>query len=275
LGYNSKAFQLIVESIAEVGLKRPITVTQSNSKKFQGKFDLVCGQGRIEAFIALGESEIPAVVVQATEDEALLMSLVENLARRQHKPLELLQNIGALKKRGYSIKLIAKKTGLSYDYVKSICHLLSNGEERLLTAVETGKIPISVATAIAETDEEGAQEALAEAYQSGLLRGKKLLTAKKLVEQRRLRGKELRQSRTLYSTARTSSHDLVRAYEREADRLRLIIKKAEITQSRLLFIVEAVRSLLTDENFITLLRAEKLETMPKPLADLVAERGAN
>ena len=69
-----------------------------------------------------------------------------------------------------------------------------------------------------------------------------------------------------------SSEALVRAYEREADRQRLMIKKAEVTQNRLLFVVEAMRQLLTDTNFVTLLRAEGLETMPRPLADLIAAR---
>ena len=71
-----------------------------------------------------------------------------------------------------------------------------------------------------------------------------------------------------------SSNALVRAYQKEADRQRLMIKRAEVTQNRLLFIVEAMRTLLADENFVTLLRAEGLETMPRPLADLIVARGA-
>ena len=190
------------------------------------------------------------------------MSLVENLARRQHRPLELLHDIGELGKRGYSEKEIAAKTGLSYVYVHSICHLLEEGEERLLTAVESGQIPVSVAIDIAEADEEGAQEALAQAYQDGLLRGKKLLIAKRLVEQRQRRGKSAYPRGTGAARSRISSEALVRAYEREADRQRLMIKKAEVAQNRLLFVVEAMRQLLADENFLTLLRAEGLATMP-------------
>ena len=71
-----------------------------------------------------------------------------------------------------------------------------------------------------------------------------------------------------------SSEALVRAYQKEADRQRLMIKRAEVTQDRLLFIVEAMRSLLADDNFVTLLRAEGLKTMPRPLADLVVVKGA-
>ncbi|MAF50258.1 MAG: chromosome partitioning protein ParB [Rhodospirillaceae bacterium] len=270
---NQKAFRLIIDSIASVGLKKPITVALREKKNSDTPYDLVCGQGRLEAFKSLGESEIPAIVIDVAEEEALVMSLVENLARRQHQPLELLHDIGVLKKRRYSDRTIAKKTGLSYEYVHAICHLLEEGEERLLAAVESGQIPVSVAIDIAEADEEGVQEALADAYQSGHLRGKKLLIAKKLVERRHKLGKALKPGGSEAGRIRVSSENLVRAYEREADRQRLIIKKAEITQNRLLFIVEAARKLLADENFTTLLRAEGLETMPRPLADLVTERG--
>ena len=271
---NKKAFRQIVDSISKVGLKKPITVSPHNDGESDTPFKLVCGQGRLEAFVALGEREIPAIVVDVNEEESLIMSLVENLARRQHRPLELLHDIGELGKRGCSDREIAKKTGLSYEYVHSIRHLLEEGEERLLTAVETGQIPASVAVDIAEADEEGVQEALAQAYQEGLLRGKKLLVARRLVEQRQRRGKAVRRGAPQQSRSYMSSEALVRAYEREADRQRLMIKKAEVTQNRLLFVVEAMRQLLGDQNFVTLLRAEGLATMPRPLADLVAARDA-
>jgi ParB family chromosome partitioning protein len=38
-----------------------------------------------------------------------------------------------------------------------------------------------------------------------------------------------------------------------------------VTQNRLLFVVEAIRSLRTDEHFVTLLRAEGLDSMPEYL----------
>jgi len=271
---NKKTFRQIVDSISKVGLKKPITVSRYENADGEAPYKLVCGQGRLEAFILLGEYEIPTIVVDVSEEDSLIMSVVENLARRQHRPLELLQDIGELGKRGYSDKEIAAKTGLSHEYVHSMRHLIEEGEERLLTAVESGQIPVSVAIDIAEADEEGAQEALAQAYQEGLLRGKKLLIAKRLVEQRRRGGKAVHPTGSGATRSRISSEALVRAYEREADRQRLMIKKAEVAQNRLLFVVEAMRQLLADENFVTLLRAEGLATMPRPLADLVAARDA-
>ena len=266
---NKATFSQIVDSISKIGLKKPITVNRSPNGADPANYHLVCGQGRLEAFIQLGEREIPAIVVDVSEEDSLVMSLVENLARRKHLPMELLQDIGELAKRGNSDPEIAAKTGLSYEYVHSIRHLLEEGEERLLSAVETGKIPLSVAIDIAEADEEGVQEALADAYQNGFLRGKKLLVAKRLVEQRQRRGKAIRRGPSTATRPTMSSETLVRVYEREVQRQRIIIRRAEVTQNRLLFIVQAIRQLLADENFLTLLRAESLETMPRPLADLV------
>ena len=143
---NKKIFNELVTSIAHLGLKKPITVS---ARPDQSGYDLVCGQGRLEAFIALGQTEIPAVVLEASEEDCFVMSLVENLARRHHSPIELMREIGALRKRGYSITEIAAKTDFSDEYVNAICYLLDHGEERLLAGIERGVIPTSVAMEIA------------------------------------------------------------------------------------------------------------------------------
>jgi len=267
---NQKIFQQIVDSISKVGLKRPITVFENEQRDHEAKkYKLICGQGRLEALVFLGQQKIPAIIKDTSDEDSLIMSLVENLARRRHQPLELLESIHELVRRGYSERDIADKIGLSRKYVQMIRLLLDEGEERLLSAVESGQIPISVAIDIAEADDGGVQEALAQAYQDGLLRGKKLLGAKRLVEQRRLRGRELQASGGQNKLRkRMSSSELVRAYEHEVEKQRLMIKKAEITQHRLLFIVEAIKQLSADENYLNLLRAEGLDTMPKPLANL-------
>ena len=125
---NKRVFRQIVNSISKVGLKKPITVSRSENGSENRSYELVCGQGRLEAFISLGEPEIPAIVVDVTEEDRLIMSLVENLARRQHRSLELLHDIGELRKRGYSDKEITAKTGLPHAYVRTIGHLLEEGE---------------------------------------------------------------------------------------------------------------------------------------------------
>src|SRR3546814_920496 len=76
-------------------------------------------------------------------------------------------------------------------------------------------------------------------------------------------------------TKRPTADDLLRVYQREADKQRLLARKADFTQARLLFIVEAMKDLLADEGFTTLLRAEGLATMPQALAARIAGRHGN
>lgn len=65
----------------------------------------------------------------------------------------------------------------------------------------------------------------------------------------------------------------MKVYQREVDRKRLLTRKADAVSNRMLFVTEALRELLQDEHFSTLLRAEGLTTLPKPLAGLMAEKG--
>lgn len=273
---NPRTFADMVENIAKIGLKRPITVTRRIDTDPQ-EYDLVCGQGRLEAFIELKQKAIPAIVIDADESDCLVMSLVENCARRQHRPIDLMREIGTLRERGYNDRQISDKIGVSPDYVGMIAGLLERGEERLVTAVETGLLPLNLAIDISKTDAEGAQRALMDAYTQKKLRGKKLAAARRLIEQREARGKKIhpkQYGRDGRNRRPLTSEALVRAYQKEADRQKLLIKKAELTQGRLLFICQAFRTLLEDDHFVTLLRAEGLETMPGYLRESLTEGAA-
>jgi ParB family transcriptional regulator, chromosome partitioning protein len=236
--------------------------------------DLVCGQGRIEAFIQLGQTEIPAIVIEAEETDCLVMSLVENCARRQHRAIDLLQDISTLRGRGYSDREIAPKIGVSVEYIHMIGTLLETGEERLVTAVEAGILPLNMAIEIAKSSDEDVQHALTQAYTEKKLRGKKLVAVRRIIEQRRRSGKHIHDSRFGRRDGAKrplTGESIIRVYRQEADRQKLLVKKAEVTQSRLLFIVEAIRELRDDENFANLLKAERLDTMPAFLEQRIAD----
>ena len=176
---NRRNFEEIVENISRVGLKRPITVSRRSGTD-PVEYDLVCGQGRLEAFVQLAQSTIPAIVINADEHECLVMSLVENCARRQHKAIDLMREIGTLRKRGYNDRQIGDKIGVSSEYVNMIAGLLDRGEERLVSAVEIGTLPLNLAIDISRASDENAQRALVEAYTEKKLRGKKLAAVLRL-----------------------------------------------------------------------------------------------
>jgi ParB family chromosome partitioning protein len=143
---SQAGFKELVTSIANLGLKKPITVS---NRARPGPYELVCGEGRIEAFAVLGQKEIPAIVVDAPTEDCLLMSLIENIARRRHSPLELLSEIGRLTEH-YGTNEIAAKLDLRPEYVRAVCYLIKHGEERLLSAVERGVVPPTLAIEMAK-----------------------------------------------------------------------------------------------------------------------------
>src|SRR6204780_1672994 len=111
---NKAKFELIVDSIKKLGLKKPIQVSRRAADEgSEPGYDLVCGQGRIEACMALGYKEIPAIVVEISKEDRLLRSLVENMARRFPKPLDLIREIERLKTQGYSNVEIGIKLDIS------------------------------------------------------------------------------------------------------------------------------------------------------------------
>jgi ParB family chromosome partitioning protein len=268
-----KKFTQIVGNIAKLGLKKPITVTHAGGNNGDARYDLVCGQGRLEAYIALGQAEIPAIVVEAPKEDLMLMGLAENLARRKHSTIELVREIGHLKDRGYTHAEIARKTDLNTSYVRAILQLLAKGEERLLQAVEKGQLPVNVAITIATSDDKAVQRALQEAYERNDLRGKKLIRARRLIEARRAKGKASHGGRSRAADRHDlTSNDLLKTYNAEAMKQKVTIQKAKISETRLMFSVAAVKQLFQDDHFVTLLRAEGLDTLPQYLADQVESR---
>ena len=262
---NEKIFAEIVESIRTVGLKKPISVTQNVNSNLP--YQLICGEGRIKAFKQLGATEIPARIIDVDKEEALIMSLVENIARKQHRALEFLGCIERLSDLGYDRHVIAKKTGLVPEYIQGIITLLKNGEERLLYAVEHKRIPLSVALTIANTKDNNLdlQLALQEAYESGELKGQQLLQAKKVIERRQLAGRGIGGWNHSTKCQKVSANDIVKTYQKIVEKKQNIVKKAEQNQQRLNFILGALIQLRKDEHFATLLRAESLDTLPRYL----------
>ena len=268
---DKKKFEQIVQSIRNLGLKKPIQVSLRAKDEEEGPgYDLVCGQGRIEAFTALGFKEIPAIVVEISKADRLLRSLVENMARRNPAPLELINEIMRLQSRGYGIKEIASKLDVDYHTISGLITLKEAGEERLLEAALKERVPLGVAMEIAKAENVEMQRELLKAYEAKQLNHFSIRAVKKLMEQRQFFGKQRDSAGRNPRKNRTSADSLVNAYRRESQRQKLMVKKARFCETRLLFVITAFSKLMADANFENLLKAESLPTMPKQLGEKVA-----
>jgi len=81
-GRSRRVHREIIESVEAVGLKRPITVSRRKAANGETRYDLICGEGRIEAFQALGQTQIPAIILELSEEDCLVRSIVENVGSR-------------------------------------------------------------------------------------------------------------------------------------------------------------------------------------------------
>lgn len=259
---SRKKFQDIVTSIRDSGLKKPIKVSVSDAN--DGTYDLVYGQGRMEACLTLGHDTIPAIVVNVPREDRLLMSLVENIARRHPRAGDVMREILRLKAEGDSQTEIARKMGFSDATICCYLTLYEAGEERLLDAALTDKIPVGVAVEIARVGDVDDQRALHAAYERGDLGKRSIRSIKKVIDQRRHLGKG---RNTGKRKPQATAEAMLLTLRRDAEKKRAMVKKATTCENRLTLIVSALRLLLSDEDFRNLLRAEKLVTLPEFLAE--------
>ena len=98
---NKHKFNENIRSIKDVGLLKPIVVNERNHEK-NGHYELVCGQGRYLAYKSLGYDEIPAEVVNCSQKDAYLYSLVDNIARVPPGTMWFANEVKRMKDSGFS-----------------------------------------------------------------------------------------------------------------------------------------------------------------------------
>jgi ParB/RepB/Spo0J family partition protein len=106
----------LVDSLKEKGILEPVL-----ARPVGGRYELVVGSRRFEAAKIVGMKRIPAVVRPMTDEEAIIVSLVENIQRRDIEPEEEYDAIDSLRKvnpRAYgTVEQLAKAIGKSRRYV--------------------------------------------------------------------------------------------------------------------------------------------------------------
>jgi len=122
----------LVESIREKGIIEPIIV-----RRVGDEYQIIAGERRFRAFLESGreEKEIPCVVIQADDRQALEISLVENLQRKDLNIWEESEIFRRMSEElGYTINEISKRIGKSIGYVseiRSISKLPQEAKEKL------------------------------------------------------------------------------------------------------------------------------------------------
>ena len=82
--FDGEALEELADSIREHGVIQPLTVRKLSS----GYYQIIAGERRWRAARMAGLTEIPAVVIEADDQKAAELALVENLQREDLNPME-------------------------------------------------------------------------------------------------------------------------------------------------------------------------------------------
>ena len=81
--FEEEALEELAESIRQFGVLQPILVQKKN-----GRYEIIAGERRWRASRKAGLTEIPAIVREYTNQEAVELSLIENIQREDLNPIE-------------------------------------------------------------------------------------------------------------------------------------------------------------------------------------------
>ena len=140
----------LIASVREKGVLEPILVRRKESR-----FQIVAGERRYRAAIEAGLPEIPCVVKELTDPEAMEIALVENLQRKDLTAFEEADGLKILAEaHGYTHEMMAQKLGKSRttvtetvtlssmpDRVRELCRLADISSKSVLIQVVRQQTP--------------------------------------------------------------------------------------------------------------------------------------
>lgn len=269
---NRFVYEEIKENIINNGLKRPITVRPYGIDGY--KYALICGQGRLETFIGHGEKKIPALIKNVDEETAHLMSLAENIARRNPRHVEFFSEIQRMKNSGMSDKDIGLKLGYTASWVNCVLTLLSQGEKSLLKAVDSGHIPVYLAVDISRAGDTDEQILLTRALEEGYIKGSQINKLKKILENRR--GGNKGSMSSAYAPGKRikklTPEELGDLYKKHVFEHRAVVMKSQSAKERVAAVCHIYSKLLRNHDFVSLLKRNNINDVPAVLGGLKEDK---
>lgn len=259
------AFKHNVRSIDEVGLLIPIVVNERYYKR-SGYYDLVCGEGRFLAYKELGHQSIVAEVISCDRKQALLRSLVENIARVPPRTMWFAREVKRMHDSGCSHEQISKITGYCVAYIREYIRLVEQGEERLIKGVEAGVFPISFAIQVALSDSSSIQNLLMDAFDNRIVNSTNLITVRNIITSRLSRGTSSPKSgtsKTPYTPPEYTINQLKTDIKKVTRDKEAFVKEASVKENRLFSLLQGLNAIWQDSELVNLINAEGIGPMPK------------
>ncbi len=122
LNFREDKLHELVESIREKGIVQPLIVC----KHSDNSYELIAGERRLRAAKELGLERVPVVLKQASNQEMLELSIVENIQRDDLNPIEEAKAYNVLiKDFGFTQEQVASSVGKSRATVANTLRVLT------------------------------------------------------------------------------------------------------------------------------------------------------
>ena len=133
---NEAALEELAESIRASGVVQPVVLRPTAN----GRFQLVAGERRWHASRRAGKTTIPAVVRQISNEQAMEITIIENLQREDLNPMEQARALERLS-REFTLtqEQIASRTGKDRASIANFIRLLKLPED-VQNALEAGAL---------------------------------------------------------------------------------------------------------------------------------------
>lgn len=155
--FDEEALEELANSISTHGVIQPLLVRPLAD----GGYQLIAGERRWRASRMAGLTEVPVVIREMSDSEAMELALVENLQREDLNPIEEAQGLALLMETyGLTQEQAAKRVGKSRPAVANSMRLLSLPQD-VLAMVERGELSAGHARTILALENAGQITALA------------------------------------------------------------------------------------------------------------------
>ena len=149
--FDEESLSELADSIRQQGVLQPIGVRPIADT---GLFEIVFGERRYRASLMAGMDEIPAVVLDITDEAAEEMAVTENLQRKDVTPIEEACAYQKLIESGrHDVKSLAVRFGKSEDYIRTRLKFTTLIPE-IAELLETDELSVSVASEICRYGED-------------------------------------------------------------------------------------------------------------------------
>ncbi len=160
--FDEEALAELADSIRLHGIIQPLTVRKLPS----GYYQIIAGERRWRAARMAGLTEVPVVVIEADDREAMELALIENLQRADLDPIEEAMGYRQLMDEyGMTQSAAAERVGRSRPAVANALRLLALPDE-IVTMVQEGGISAGHARAILTLADAPSQIAVAQRVQN-------------------------------------------------------------------------------------------------------------